>query len=103
MNLSSFLNAACSKVVTALGITAANRVGAMQDAQLLSCTGVNEAPATSQYASRVVDLMNTRGGIGVDPIFQTWSDLWNLDLVGDEDKYYNITKVTCLHNMCLTA
>ena len=60
------------------------------------CTGVNEFPAASQHASGVVDLMNPGGSIGVDPVFQTWSDLWNLDLVGDEDEYYNITKVTCL-------
>ncbi len=83
-----------------IGMTAVNRVGAMQDEQVLWCAGVNEAPAASQYASRVV---NPGGGIGVDPVFQTWSDLWNLDLVGDGDKYYNTTKVTCLHKLSLTT
>ena len=103
LNLSSFLYATCSKVGMAMAITAVKRVGAMQDEQVQWCTGVNEAPAASQHASGAVDLMNPGGGIGVDPVFQTWSDLWNLNLVGDEDKYYNITKVTCLHNVSLTA
>jgi len=103
LNCFSFLYAACSKVVMTIGITVVNRVGEMHDEQLQCCTGVTEAPAASQLANGVVDLMKSGGGIGVDPVFQTWSDLWNLDLVGDEDKYYNITKVTCLHNVSFTA
>ncbi len=103
LNLSSFLYAACSKAVMTIGITAANKVGAMQDEQVECCSGVNEAPAASQHASGLVDLMNPGGGTGVDPVFQTWSDLWNLDLVGDEDKYYNTTEVRCLHNVSPAA
>ena len=32
-------------------------------------------------------------GIGVDPVFQLYSYLWDLDLYGDERQYYNMTKV----------
>lgn len=32
-------------------------------------------------------------GIGLDPVFQVWSHLWNVDLTGEEDLYYNTSQV----------
>ena len=37
---------------------------------------------------------STEGGIGLDPVFQIWSHLWDVDLTGEEDEYYNMTEVT---------
>ena len=34
-----------------------------------------------------------KGGIGLDPVFQIWSNLWNLGLTGQEYLYYNLTQV----------
>ena len=34
-------------------------------------------------------------GIGVDPVFQLYSHLWDAGLVGEEQQYYNLTKVNC--------
>jgi len=39
---------------------------------------------------------SVQGGIGLDPIFQVWSNLWSLDLTGDEDEYYNMTEVSSM-------
>ena len=32
-------------------------------------------------------------GIGVDPVFQLYSYLWDIDLYGEEPHYYNMAKV----------
>ena len=32
-------------------------------------------------------------GLGVDPVFQLYSYLWNPDVYGQEQQYYNMTKV----------
>lgn len=32
-------------------------------------------------------------GLGVDPVFQLYSYLWDEDLYGDGQQYYNMTKV----------
>lgn len=32
-------------------------------------------------------------GVGVDPVFQLYSHLWDADLVGDEGQFYNLTMV----------
>ena len=36
---------------------------------------------------------STEGGLGIDPVFQIWSHLWDVDLNGEEEKYYNMTEV----------
>lgn len=43
----------------------------------------------------------TPEGIGVDPVFQLYSYLWDLDLQGDENQYYDLTKVVHLLRACL--
>lgn len=35
----------------------------------------------------------TPNGIGVDPVFQLYSHLWDAGLVGEERQFYNLTKV----------
>ena len=42
-------------------------------------------------------------GIGVDPVFQLYSYLWDLDLYGDERQYYNMTKVCFTAPRCLAS
>lgn len=37
-------------------------------------------------------------GVGVDPVFQLYSYLWDLNVWGDEQQYYNLTQV--LHMPC---
>ena len=32
-------------------------------------------------------------GLGVDPVFQIYSYLWNINQWGEESEYYNITQV----------
>ena len=59
-------------------------------------TGVG-IPAASQLAARLQEHTGTEGSIGLDPVFQIWSNLWNLDLTGDQDEYYIMTKVACQH------
>ena len=34
------------------------------------------------------------GGIGLDPVFQIWSNLWNVDLTGQQHLYYNMTQAS---------
>ena len=36
---------------------------------------------------------DTYEGLGVDPVFQRYSYLWDLDLDGEEQQYYNMTQV----------
>ena len=59
-------------------------------------TGVG-IPAAPQLAARLQEHTGTEGSIGLDPVFQIWSNLWNLDLTGDQDEYYIMTKVACQH------
>lgn len=46
-----------------------------------------------QSATGPAEPSSTEGGIGLDPVFQIWSYLWNVDLNGEEEKYYNMTEV----------
>ena len=38
---------------------------------------------------------------GYDPIFGTYSSLWNLQLVGQEGSFYNLTTVRALSMCCI--
>ena len=49
-------------------------------------TAPQPAPGLAEPPSR-------EEGIGLDPVFQIWSHLWDVDLNGEEDRYYNMTKV----------
>ena len=49
-------------------------------------TSLQPAPVLAEPSS-------TEGGIGLDPVFQIWSYLWDVDLNGQEAKYYNMTEV----------
>lgn len=50
-------------------------------------------PTAPQPATGLLEASSTEGGIGLDPVFQIWSDLWNLNLNGEEEEYYNMTEV----------
>ncbi len=43
------------------------------------------------------------GGIGLDPVFQVWSNLWNSALTGEQDQYYNLTKVNVVYPLWSTC
>ncbi len=50
-------------------------------------------PNASALATGDVEAATVSGGIGLDPVFQTWSHLWSLDVIGEQDQYYNMTQV----------
>ena len=50
-------------------------------------------PTASELGTGDVESITAEKGIGLDPIFQIWSNLWSLDLSGNEDQYYNMTEV----------
>lgn len=50
-------------------------------------------PNASALATGDVELATVSGGIGLDPVFQSWSHLWSLDVTGEQDQYYNMTQV----------
>ena len=50
-------------------------------------------PSASELGTGDVESITAGKGIGLDPIFQIWSNLWSLDLSGNEDQYYNMTEV----------
>ena len=52
-----------------------------------------EVPTAPQPATGLAEASSTEGGIGLDPVFHIWSYLWNVDLNGEEEKYYNMTEV----------
>lgn len=55
-------------------------------------SGVGGHPSL-QPAPGLAEPSSTERGIGLDPVFQIWSNLWDLRLTGEEDEYYNMTKV----------
>ena len=59
---------------------------------VFTCSGVGVLTAP-QPATGLAEALSTEGGIGLDPVFQTWSYLWNINLNGEEEKYYNMTEV----------
>ena len=58
-------------------------------------------PNASALATGDVTSASVSGGIGLDPVFQTWSNLWSLDVTGEEDEYYNMTQVLGWHVSCV--
>ena len=40
-------------------------------------------------------------GLGLDPVFQTWSHLWTLEVTGEENQYYNVTQVHSQHGQII--
>ncbi|DBA75406.1 TPA: hypothetical protein ACH3X1_010669 [Trebouxia sp. C0004] len=49
-------------------------------------------PNASALATGDVESATVNGGIGLDPVFQSWSHLWSLGVTGEEDHYYNMTQ-----------
>lgn len=64
-------------------------------------------PSALMLGTGIVDSGSMSGGIGLDPVFQIWSNLWSLDVTGEEDQYYNMTQVlgwhVCPHIMPLAC
>lgn len=49
-------------------------------------------PTASELSSGDLEAPTMGGGIGLDPVFQVWSSLWNLDLTGEQYEFYNLTQ-----------
>ena len=62
-------------------------------AETVSNVAVVGIPNASALATGDVDSATANGGIGLDPVFQSWSHLWSLDVTGEQDQYYNMTQV----------
>ncbi|KAL0034115.1 hypothetical protein WJX79_009686 [Trebouxia sp. C0005] len=93
-----------------VGITGSNKVvGALEvqqimESQVCQSTRFNKLapvcgtvqvvgiPNASALATGDVEPASASGGIGLDPVFQTWSNLWSLDVTGEQDQYYNMTQ-----------
>ena len=50
-------------------------------------------PTASEQSNGDVEAPALAGGLGLDPVFQIWSNLWNLELTGEQQEYYNLSKV----------
>lgn len=63
--------------------------------QLYASNNATSSPLCPDQASFAlcVRAEDGTGGIGVDPVFQIWSNMFNVDLTGQEDLYYNISQV----------
>ena len=58
-------------------------------------------PTASELSNGDLEAPALGGGLGLDPVFQVWSNLWNSGLTGEQQEYYNLSKVcSCSVKVC---